>query len=471
MASGRLTVIGGGPGGYTAAFAAARQGMEVTLAESDSIGGTCLNAGCIPTKTLKTSSDVLGMTARLAEFGLKGNMAEADMTAIQTRKKRVMATLRAGLERTCATLKIRMVHGRGRLINAKQVVVTGGDGVETLVNGDMVILATGSRTLELPDLPFDHEVILNSDDILDLKKIPKRLLIAGGGVIGCEMAFIFKSFGSDICLVEAQARPLPLVSIDADISDLLQLEMKKRHIHFCQGRVVSRVRQENGAVVVTLSPSPFSANPSQAPLEVEVDAVLVTVGRKPNTEQLGLEEAGVKLDERRWVVADEFLETSVRGVYAVGDLLGPQKSMLAHVASMEGLCAASNCLGKRQSMDYGLIPSAVFTKPEIGCVGLTEKQAKDLGIKALSYTFQMRQLGKMQVVGELSGICKIVADADGLVLGVHIAGPCATELVAGPTLAVKMKTRVADVVATMHAHPTLAEGFFESASGLAASYA
>jgi dihydrolipoamide dehydrogenase len=464
----RLTVIGGGPGGYTAAFAAAEAGIDVTLIESGSLGGTCLNTGCIPTKTLRASADVLELTGRLAEFGLRGNRAEVDMAALHTRKERVTATLRSGLEQSCAALKIRTLHGRGRLLNAGQVAVTGADSGTVLVTGDMVILAPGSRSQALPDLPFDHKSILSSDDALEMKALPKRLLIAGGGVIGCELACIFRSLGSDVCLVEAQDRLLPLPSIDADISAVLRREMKKRRIPVRLGRVITRTRQENGALTAVLSPSPFSAVPPGNDREIETDAVLVAVGRTPDTDGLGLEEAGVRRDSRRWVITDEYMETSLPGVYAVGDILGPQKGMLAHVASMEAVCAVDNCLrGKMRRMDYGVIPLAVFTTPEIGCVGHTEEEARAFGIATACRTFQMRRLGKMQAMGEVGGMCKLVANAaTGAVLGAHIAGPHATDLLAETALAVKMRIRVSDLAATLHAHPTLAEGVFEAAAGL-----
>lgn len=467
MSSRRLTVIGGGPGGYSAAFAAARAGLEVTLAEAGSIGGTCLNSGCIPTKTLKALADALELTARLAEFGLSGSAAVPDMAAVMNRKNKVMATLRGGLEKSCDNLKISRISGLGRIVNAQLVEVTAPDGGKHEVRGDKVIIATGSKPLELPGLAFDHKYILSSDDALNLTEIPQRLLIVGGGVIGCELAFIFQAFGSEVAIVEGQDRLLPLPSIDAEISQLLQRELKKRKIAFHLGRTVKDACVESGAVQARLAPSPFSANPPKGDLEAEADAVLVTVGRVPCTGGLGLAEAGVKVDARGWITADECLNTSVPGVYAVGDVLGPQKGMLAHVAAMEGACAAANCLGKGRKMDYSLIPSGVFTTPEIGCVGLSEAQAKEQGINFASNTFQMRQLGKMQAMGELGGICKIIADASsGGIIGAHIAGPHATDLLAEAVLAIKTKTRASDLVEIMHAHPTLAEGIFEAAMGL-----
>lgn len=465
----RLTIIGGGPGGYTAAFAAARAGLSVTLVENDRLGGTCLNNGCIPTKTLRASADALELALRLSQFGINSQGASVDPVAVLARKEKVCATLRGGLEKTCASLGVTLLQGRGRVVGSGLVEVSAPEN-KTLVESDRVIIATGSRPLALPGMPVDHRRILTSDDALALARVPASVIIVGGGVIGCELAFIYQAFGAKVTVVEGQNRLLPLPSVDADMGTLLQREMKKRRIGCELGRTLTDVRVGEESVRALLSPSPFieSLTPTQqqqTPLEAEI--ILVTVGRTPNTSGLGLAEAGIVVDRRGWIEVDEQLQTTLPGVYAIGDVLGPSKVMLAHVAAVEGLCAVRNCLGQGKRMDYSVVPSGIFTAPEIGCVGLTEAQATEQGYAVRTSTFQMRELGKAQAMNELPGMFKLVSDAaTGKLLGAHIAGAHATDLIAEAALALRMGASAADVASTIHAHPTLAEGFYEAALAL-----
>lgn len=467
----RITIIGAGPGGYTAAFAAAKAGAEVTLVESHYLGGTCLNTGCIPTKTLKASAEALEHIHNMAEFGLSGTAdAKADMPAIVARKRRVTATLTGGLEKTCAKLKVTVVKGRGQVISAQLVKVTLADGSVQDVPGDKVILATGSSSLNLPSLPIDHKYILSSDDALELDHVPANLVIVGGGVIGCELAFIFKAFGSKVTIVEGQNRLLPVPSIDEEMPKLLQREMKKRGIGVELCRTVNSTSVENNVVKAVLGPSPFLAEvPESAKKEavLEADAVFVTVGRVPNTAGLGLAEAGIELDKRGWVVVNDYLETNVPGIYAIGDLLGPFRIMLAHMASFEGLAVAANCMGAKQVVKYDVVPSGIFASPEIADVGLTEAQAVAKGFEVEVALFQFRELGKAQAMGELPGVFKLIADKkSGKLLGAHIAGAHATDLIAEAALALNMGATISDIAQTIHAHPTLAEGMFEAAHSI-----
>lgn len=465
----RLTIIGGGPGGYTAAFAAARAGLSVTLVENDRLGGTCLNNGCIPTKTLRASADALELALRLSQFGINSQGASVDPVAVLARKEKVCATLRGGLEKACASLGVTLLQGRGRVVGSGLVEVSAPEN-KTLVESDRVIIATGSRPLALPGMPVDHRRILTSDDALALARVPASVIIVGGGVIGCELAFIYQAFGAKVTVVEGQNRLLPLPSVDTDMGTLLQREMKKRRIGCELGRTLTDVRVGEESVRALLSPSPFiesltPAQQQQTPLEAEI--ILVTVGRTPNTSGLGLAEAGIVVDRRGWIEVDEQLQTTLPGVYAIGDVLGPSKVMLAHVAAVEGLCAVRNCLGQGKRMDYSVVPSGIFTAPEIGCVGLTEAQATEQGYAVRTSTFQMRELGKAQAMNELPGMFKLVSDAaTGKLLGVHIAGAHATDLIAEATLALRMGASAADVASTIHAHPTLAEGFYEAALAL-----
>ena len=461
----KLTIIGAGPGGYSAAFAAAKAGVEVTLVERAKLGGTCLHTGCIPTKTLRSSADVLEMSGRLAEFGITGECAlKADMPAIVNRKRKVTATLQTGLEKTCAQLKVRVVYGKAELVSAKLVRVTTAEGTEE-VESDNVIIATGSSPLELPALPVDHARVLSSDDALELQAVPPSLIIVGGGVIGCELAFIYRAFGSKVTVVEGQNRVLPLPSVDEEISRLLQREMKKKGIAVELSHTVSRVTPCDGGAAVEIAPFPTGAGDSRV---LNASAVCVTVGRVPNT--AGLAEAGIALDQRGWIVVDDTLETSVPGVYAIGDVTGPRRIMLAHMAAAEAHTAVHNILHpeKKKVQSYTVVPSAIFTSPEIGDVGLTEEQAREQGIAARSAVFQFRELGKAQAMGALSGLFKIVAEeGTGKLLGVHIAGAHASDLIAEATFALQKGYSARDLFETIHAHPTLSEGLYEAAGMLA----
>jgi dihydrolipoamide dehydrogenase len=464
----RITIIGGGPGGYTAAFSAAKAGARVTLVEAAHMGGTCLNWGCIPTKTLKASAEALETAHRLSEFGIGGaGEARPGMPAIVARKNKVSEILRGGLEKTCARLKVALLRGRGEVVNAGLVRVHAADGSVQDVVGDKVIIATGSSTLNLPTLPVDHARIITSDDALELQTVPGRMLVVGGGVIGCELAFIFQALGSKVTVVEGLDRVLPVPSIDADLSKLIQREMKKRGIGCELARTATRAEVTQNGVQITLGPSPFVKDlPPSAQKEsvLEADVVLVAVGRVPNTAGLGLAEAGVETDQRGWIKADAALQTNVPGIYAVGDVLGPARIMLAHVASMEGLVAVRNCLGASEVMEYSTVPAAVFTSPEVATVGLTESQAREQGYNVACPQSNFRELGKAQAMGELAGLFKLVVDADtGKLLGAHLAGAHVSDIIAEPTLAMQLGAKAEDLARTIHAHPTLAEGIFETA--------
>ncbi len=469
----RLTIIGGGPGANAAAFTAARAGMNVTMVEKKHMGGTCLNYGCIPTKTIKASADAFELANRLDSFGISLDCTpKVNMTKIMERKNNVVRILRGGIEKTCDKLKINVLKGKGQIVSSSVVRVQDEQGQSQDIESDFILIATGSGILELPSLKYDQKYILNSDDALELTHIPKKLCIVGGGVIGCEMAFIFKSLGSEVILLEGLERLLPIVAIDADISKFLQREMKKHGIVCELGRTLTNVNIKDDKVFATIGPSPFIVEHTAAQKvekPIEVDAVLVTVGRTPQTEGLGLEKVGIKTDERGWIKVDEVMQTSAQNIYAVGDVLGPSKNMLAHVAVAEGICAVESMLAEAKGdiskpMDYMAVPSAIFTSPEVGCVGFSEEEAEEYGEEFFCPTIQMRELGKAHAMGEIAGFCKlIVRKGDNKVLGAHIAGAHATDLIAELTLAIQMGARIDDIAATIHAHPTLSEAVYEAA--------
>jgi dihydrolipoamide dehydrogenase len=290
-------------------------------------------------------------------------------------------------------------------------------------------------------------------------------MIVGGGVIGCEFAFILSSLGARVTVVEALDRLLPLPSVDADCSKVLQREMKKRKIKFLVNRTAETFEASDGGLNVTIGPSPFMEAPSEKdkqPVTAQVEKMLVCIGRQPNTAELGLDTIGLEPDKRGWITVNDRMETAVSGVYAIGDVLGPEKIMLAHVASTEGQVAAENAMGGKREMDYHVVPGAIFTTPEVANVGLSEAQARDKGYDVRADSVLFRTLGKAQVIGEIAGQAKIVSEKDsGKILGVHIVGPNATDLIAEAALAMQMGGSVTDVAATIHAHPTLAEIMLE----------
>jgi dihydrolipoamide dehydrogenase len=325
-----------------------------------------------------------------------------------------------------------------------------------------LILATGSQPLALESLPYDHERVLDSNDALSPNEIPESLLIIGGGVIGCEFAFVYSSLGSRVTVVEALSRILPLPSVDPDMSKVIQREMKKRKIAFLLDRIAEKVESAGNQLRVTIGPlSSGSENRGkdiEKVLTVDVDKVLVCVGRQPKTTHLGFEETGIKLDPRGWVQTNDRMETSVPHIYAIGDMLGPSRPMLAHMASAEGLIAAENAMGESRTISYDAVPGVVFSSPEVADVGMTEIQATEAGYKVSSETVLFRNLGKAQIMGHIAGQAKIIWDeASGSVLGVHMVGPGVSDLIAEGALAIRKGLTIKDLAETIHAHPTLAE--------------
>ncbi len=465
----KITIIGAGPAGYIAAFAAARKNAQVTLIEYDKLGGTCLNYGCIPTKTIKSSAEALEIAHNLATYGISGiGEAKPDMPQIISRKTKVTEILRSGIEKSCNQLNITIVRGRAQIISSSLVKVSCNDQSTLEVASDKIIIATGSSSLELPSLPIDHKHILSSDDALELQSVPESLIIVGGGVIGAELAGIYSTLGSKVTIVEGLSRLLPVPSIDEEMSKILQREMKKSGIkqELCQ--IVSSCKVENNKVYAQLSPSPFLSevpeSAKKAPI-LEASALIVAAGRIPNTAGLGLEALGIETDNRGWIIANEFYETNIPNIYAVGDILGPSKIMLAHMASAEAEQVIENIFsGSNKSANYAVCPSAIFTTPEIGCVGISELEAIEQNLEVDCPIFQFRELGKAQAMGEIAGAFKLIVDKKTQkVLGCHIAGAHASDLIAEATLAIKLGAKVQDIAHTIHAHPTLAEGMFEVA--------
>jgi dihydrolipoamide dehydrogenase len=465
----RITILGAGSGGYTAAIRAAHLGAEVTVIENDNLGGTCLNWGCIPTKTLRASAEALVTARRLSTFGIatEGGF-RPDMQAIMARKDKVVKTLVGAIAALFKKNRIRLINGRGTVLSPSRVKVETHDNDEIEVEGDKLILATGSKVMDLPVLPFDGHAVISSDEALQLEEIPEEILVVGGGVVGVEFAFILDALGSKVTVVEALDRILPLPSIDGDISRILQREMKKRKITFFVNKTVADTQKtEDGKIKVMLGPSPFLSEVGEKDrkaVDLSVDKVLVCIGRGYNTTGIGLGSVGVERDAGGWIPVNDRLETNISEIYAIGDVLGPDKIMLAHVASTEAFVAAENCLGAGRVMDYRVVPSGIFTFPEIGSVGLSEEQAESQGLNYRTDSFDFRGLGKSQAMGELDGQAKIISNPEnGQILGVHIIGPHATDLVAEATLALKLRATAGDLAETIHLHPSLSEVLMEAA--------
>ncbi len=446
-----IAVLGAGPGGYVAAVRAAQRGAGVTVIESHALGGTCLNRGCIPSKTL-LAVVALGETLRKAdEFGLRLSQPPVyDPARMVARKNRVVAGLVKGIAALLKSWGITHVQGRGRLVNDQTVRVSRPDGSETTIQADGIIIATGSSPPALPMFPVDGVDVMTSAEALDIPRVPGRLLIIGGGVEGCECASLYAGLGSNVTIVEMMPRLLP--AEDDDVSALIERELKKRRVRSVVGASVTRVETTAAGMRAHLTGGEI----------LVCDAMLVSVGRRPNTAELGLEETGVALGGAGEIAVDERLQTNVPGVHAIGDVVGAP--MLAHVASAQGKVAAENLTGHAGVMRYDVVPAGIFTLPEIGRVGLTERQIRDRGVTPGIGRFRYGGLGKAHAAGETVGLVKILADPrTDRVLGAHLVGAHAADLVHEAALAMQLNATASQMAAMIHAHPTHAEGLMEAA--------
>jgi dihydrolipoamide dehydrogenase len=442
-----LIVLGGGPAGYPAAIRAAQLGASVCLVEKGPLGGTCLNWGCIPTKTFHGLAHLLDRARDGGTLGASGSLTP-DAKALYMHKDGVVSTLVGGIERLVKKRKIELVRGAGSLMGGGAVQVEGSEAVD----GKNIIIATGSSEVELPGLEFDGERVLSSKDILDLGRIPESLIIVGGGVIGCEFASIFNAFGAKVTVVEML--PRIIATEDAQVSRYLQNFLKKRGVVFHLGTKVSEAEAKDDTVLCRL----------ESGEEFEAECLLVSVGRRPNVEDCGLDRAGVKYD-RGGIEVNGRLETNVGGIYAAGDVVGGL--MLAHVATREGVTAAGNALGSPAEIRYEAMPNTIYTLPEVSRVGLTEEEAKEKGIEILTGRFPFAANGKAKGLGEEDGFVKWVASkGEGRLLGLHIIGPQATELIASGVLAVEQGMTAEEYARAVLPHPTLSEALAEAAEAI-----
>lgn len=448
-----VIVIGGGPGGYVAAIRAAQLGAKVAVVEKDSLGGTCLNRGCIPTKALVASAELVHQLKNAATFGINVDGFSVDFRRVMARKEEIVEGLVKGIAFLLSRHKIESISGFGKLVAPGTVEVHKEDGTVEQLTGKNIIIATGSEPALITALGYNGKTVITSNEALELEDIPKSLLIIGGGVIGCEFASIFNEFGTEVTIVEAMPNILPLV--DNEISRRLTMIMKKKGIAIKTKAMISSVVEEEGGIKATLETGE----------EIRAEKALISIGRTFNTKGLGLENVGVALGAKGEILVDDYLRTNVPGIYAIGDVTN--KIQLAHVASAQGLVAVENIMGGNRVMDYSVVPSCIFTMPEIGTVGITSQEAKARGINAKVGKFPFTALGKARCMEETDGNVKIITDAEtDKVLGVHIFGPHATDLIAEAALAIQLGATAKEIAQTIHAHPTLAESMMEAAENV-----
>lgn len=449
----QIGILGGGPGGYVCALRAAQLGLSVILVEGERIGGTCLNKGCIPTKALVKSVELWREIQHAEEFGIQVDHAGIDFTKVMERKDKVVETLVVGVERLIKAAKIKYVKGWGEVHEAGKIEVETEEGRESY-EVEKLILATGSIPARIPIPGIDLPGVLSSDDILEIDKLPEHLVVIGGGVIGLEFASIYQAFGVKVTVVEML--PSLLANIDEEIPKRMTPLLKRSGIEIMTKTAVREIRQKGSQLIVVVEDA-------KGQKELLTDKVLVSTGRKPNLRGINIDGLGLKI-ERGSIAVDSQMQTSVPGVYAIGDVTGG--IMLAHVASMQGIVAAENCAGQRAAMNYEAVPSAIFTYPEIAAVGQTEQALKAEGKKYTSSKFPFSANGKAIALGETIGLVKILADEEGKVIGASIMGIQASSLIQELVLAVNKGLKAEDLVQTIHAHPTLPEAVMEAAHGV-----
>ncbi|MGH9918239.1 MAG: dihydrolipoyl dehydrogenase [Nitrososphaerales archaeon] len=452
MQSADVVVIGGGPGGYVCAIRAAQLGLKTILIEKETLGGICVSTGCIPSKALISMVKLYEKAKEGATFGIIADGIRVDLPALQKWKAGVVATLETGVANLCRGNKVQVIEGSAEVVDAKRVKVMTSSGTEEVITKNLVI-ATGSKAMSLPGVGFDGSLILSSTEVLALEKLPESMLVIGGGYIGLELATVYQKLGSKVTIVELTDQLLP--GTEPDLVRLPQRNLEKRGatIHL-KSKVLSLEKSDSGVKARVSTPG--------GEVVVEASVVLVSVGRTPLTAEMNLAVLGVKTDAKGYIVTDERMKTSADGVYAIGDVRG--QPLLAHKAMKEGAVAAEVIAGLPSAADWKTVPWAIFTDPEVAGVGLTEKAAMDAGLEVKRSRFSFGALGRALAAGEAEGFVRIVSDAKtGLVLGVQMVGPEASNLISEAALAIEMGATVEDIALTIHPHPTLPEALMEAA--------
>ena len=451
-----VTVIGSGPGGYVAAIRCAQLGFKTAIIEKYSVlGGTCLNVGCIPSKALLDSSEhFYNAKHDFANHGIIINDPVADLSRMIARKNEVVDQTTKGIQFLMDKNKITVFEGVGSFESATQIKVTKNDGSTETIDSKYTIIATGSKPTALPFITLDKERIITSTEALELKEIPKHLIVIGGGVIGLELGSVYKRLGSEVTVVEFMDKIIP--TMDGALSKELNKVLRKQGMKFNLSTGVQSVERNGDTVKVT------AKDKKGEEVVFEGDYVLVAVGRSPYTKGLGLEKAGVDLDERGRVKTNEHLQTNVSNIYAIGDVVAG--AMLAHKASEEGTLVAELIAGQKPHINYNLIPGVVYTWPEVAAVGKTEEQLKAEGVAIKIGNFPMRALGRSRASGDVDGFIKVIADEKtDEILGVHMIGARAADLIAEAVVAMEYRASAEDISRMSHAHPTYAEAMKEAA--------
>ncbi|MCX7781691.1 MAG: dihydrolipoyl dehydrogenase, partial [Negativicutes bacterium] len=448
-----VAIIGGGPGGYVAAIRAAQLGAKVLLVEKDKLGGVCLNRGCIPTKTLLNSADKWQELKRIAEYGLCAENIGFDFAAVMARKDRVVAQLQGGIVQLVKSNAIETLAGTATLLAPNRLRIEHEGGCSEY-EARKIIIASGSAPAALPVPGGDLPAVITSDELLKIEAVPRSMVVVGAGAVGIEFAAVFQAFGCQVTVVEMMPAILP--SIDGDLVKRMALILRKQGIKFFTGSKVAAVRPGADGVIVEV-------DTGKGMQQVPAEKVLAAAGRCANVEGLGLEAIGVDFT-RKGIKVNAFMETNVKGIYAIGDITG--EYMWAHAASAEGMAAAENALGGNTMMDYSAVPGCIYTTPEIAAVGLTEQAAQVAGKAVRVSRFNFAANGKAVSMGEAEGLVKIVTDDAGKVLGMHILGPHASDLIMEGVIAIRNGLGAEDIAHSIHPHPSLAETVMECAHGL-----
>jgi len=448
-----VAVIGGGPAGYVAAIRASQLGAKVCLVEKLHLGGVCTNVGCIPTKVLVHAARTALELARAGEWGIDVAGVSVDYARLGERRDAVVARLRGGVGSLLKANKVELLRGEAAFRDPHTLRIAMKDGEDEL-SASRIFLATGSEPSELPAMPFDGESVISSAEAVALNELPESILIVGGGYIGCEFASVFSAFGVEVTVVELMDRLLPL--LDEDCAREVSKKLKRAGTQICTSVKVEELRKTQGSVKVRLSDGK----------RIEAQKALVCTGRRVATPGVNLEAAGLRAEGNGSVAVNEHMQTSQPHIYAIGDVTGGH--MLAHVASREAVVAAAHATGTlTAAMDYRVVPACVFTFPELATVGVTEGEAKRQGWEVICKRFPLRALGKAHVEGATEGFVKMVADAGtGEVLGVHIAAPNASALIAEAALGMALEATASEFAETVHAHPTMPEAISEAAEGI-----
>lgn len=445
----QVVVLGSGPGGYTAAFRAADLGLSVILIERyESIGGVCLNVGCIPSKALLHTAQVINEAEEFADLGVTFNKPEIDIDKLRGHKNKVVGKLTGGLKHLAKQRKVKIVHGYGKFTSANTIEVEANDGSKTVVGFDYSIIAAGSRVTKLPFIPWSDPRVMDSTDALEIEEVPERLLVVGGGIIGLEMATVYDALGSKVTVVELSPGLIP--GVDRDIVRPLERRIKKRYENIFLNTKVTAIEPTDAGLVC-------SFEGAKAPEQDTFDRVLVSIGRSPNGLLIDADKAGVAVDERGFINVDKQMRTNVDHIFAIGDIVG--QPMLAHKATHEGKVAAEVISGLKSFFDARTIPSVAYTDPEVAWMGKTEEECKAEGIKYTKGAFPWAASGRSLSIGRDEGLTKVLFDEEHRIIGAAIVGTNAGELIAEAVLALEMGADVHDIGLTIHPHPTLSETF------------